>query len=76
MLSGVLKSSKAIQVNIFIMRAFVMLRQYALTYEELAQKIAEPEDKYDDVYDILQQLLSEKEQAESWHQRERIGFKK
>ncbi len=38
MLSGVLKSQKAVQVNIFIMRAFVLLRRFALTHEELAGK--------------------------------------
>ena len=43
MLSGVLRSPKAVQVNVAIMRAFVMLRRYTLTYAELAQKIAEME---------------------------------
>ncbi|TAK43582.1 MAG: hypothetical protein EPO28_05835 [Saprospiraceae bacterium] len=39
-------SQKAVQVIIAIMRTFVMLRRYALTYEELAQKIEELEAKY------------------------------
>ena len=43
MLSSVLRSEKAIDVNVAIMRAFVTLRRYALTYGELAQKITELE---------------------------------
>ncbi len=76
MLSGVLRSQKAIQVNIAIMRTFVMLRRYALTYEELAQKIEELEAKYGDVHEVLNLLLMGKEQAADWGNRERIGFKK
>ena len=43
MLSGILNSDKAISVNIAIMRAFVMIRQYALTYKELTDKLKEIE---------------------------------
>ena len=39
MLSSVLKSKTAIQINISIMRAFVMIRQFALTYQELNEKL-------------------------------------
>lgn len=39
MLSGVLRSPTAIEVNISIMRAFVVLRQYALVYAELNKKL-------------------------------------
>ena len=46
MLASVLNSPKAIQVNISIVRAFVMLRQLALTYKELAEKIGKLERKY------------------------------
>ena len=38
MLSGVLKSDKAIKINIAIMRTFVMIRKYALTYKDLTIK--------------------------------------
>ena len=79
MLSSVLRSSKAIQVNIAIMRTFVLIREYALTYAELAQKIAELEVNFDqkleDVYHVLKQLLSDKEQQQIWEERKRIGFK-
>jgi len=79
MLSSVLRSSKAIQVNIAIMRTFVLIREYALTYAELAQKITELESNYDqrfdDVYELLSQLLSDKERKETWEERNRIGYK-
>lgn len=66
MLSSILKSSKAIQVNIAIMRAFVEFRRYALTYAELAQKIAGMEAKFEkefaDVHEVLK-WLGEENQA-------------
>ena len=43
MLSSVLKSKKALQVNIAIMRAFVFIRQYALTHKDLTNKLKELE---------------------------------
>ena len=46
MLSGLLNSDRAVQVNIAIMRAFVKLRQVLLTHKELAQKLEELERKY------------------------------
>jgi len=46
MLSSVLNSKKAIQVNIAIMRAFVRLREILLTHKDLAVKIAALERKY------------------------------
>jgi len=48
MLSGILNSEKAIDVNIAIMRAFVMIRQYALTYKELTDKLKEIEGRFKD----------------------------
>jgi hypothetical protein len=43
MLSGLLNSDIAIAMNITIMRAFVMMRQFALTYQELSEKLIELE---------------------------------
>ena len=51
MLSSVLKSSRAIQVNLAIMRAFVQLRRYAASHKILAQKLQMLERKYD-VHDL------------------------
>lgn len=47
MLSSVLKSSRAVRVNIAIMRAFVQLRQVASTHHALMRKVNEMEEKYD-----------------------------
>jgi len=46
MLSGILHSKRAVQVNIAIMRAFVKLRELLLTHKELAEKLEELEHKY------------------------------
>ncbi len=47
MLSSVLRSEKAVQVNIAIMRTFVAIRQYAFGYKDLKEKIEQIESKYD-----------------------------
>jgi hypothetical protein len=79
MLSGVLKSTKAIQVNIAIMRAFVFMRQYALSHKDLTEKLKEIETKYDknfeDIYQAINYLIGEKEQELDLKNRKRIGFK-
>jgi hypothetical protein len=79
MLSGILKSDKAIDVNISIMRAFVFMRQYALTHKDLTEKLHELENKYDkqfkDVYDAINFLLQKDIQETEQKQRKRIGFK-
>ena len=78
MLSTVLKSTKAIQINISIMRAFVLIRQFALTNKELAEKLKELETKYDrqfkDVYEAINYLLKKDQQETEQKQRKRIGF--
>jgi phage regulator Rha-like protein len=64
MLSSVLNSERAIQVNILIMRAFTKLREVLLTHKELAQKIEKLEAKYAEcdekikaIFDAIKQLL-------------------
>ena len=47
MLSSVLNSDRAIEVNILIMRAFVKLREMLSTHKDLAKKLEEMEKKYD-----------------------------
>ena len=79
MLASVLNSEKAIQVSIQIIRAFVFLRQYALTHKDLTDKIKELESKYDqqfhDVYDALNYLLKKDKQETEQKNRKQIGFK-
>ena len=74
MLSGILNSDKAISVNIAIMRAFVMIRQYALTYKELTDKLKEIEGRFTDVYDAINYLLNKDKLQIEQKQRKRIGF--
>lgn len=61
MLSSVLRSDRAVQVNIAIMRAFVQLRSMLATHEELRRKIEEMERKYDArfqaVFATIKQML-------------------
>ncbi|KQS33439.1 ORF6N domain-containing protein [Dyadobacter sp. Leaf189] len=74
MLSSVLKSTKALEVNITIMRAFVRMRQNYLDSAELRQRIEaielEMETKFEDIHQALQYLLDPPQPA-----RATIGFK-
>jgi hypothetical protein len=74
MLSGILNSDKAINVNIAIMRAFVMIRQYALTYKELTDRLKEIEGRFTDVYEAINYLLDKDRQQIEQKERKRIGF--
>jgi hypothetical protein len=62
MLSSVLRSKQAVQVNIAIMRAFVRLRELLSTHANLARKLEAMEKKYDAqfkvVFDAIHQLMS------------------
>ena len=79
MLSSVLNSPKAIQINIQIIRAFVFVRQYALSHSDLTVKLRELESKYDkqfkDVYDAINFLLQKDQLALVQKQRKKIGYK-
>jgi len=79
MLSGILNSDIAIETNIAIMRAFVFVRQYALTHKDLTTKLQELENKYDkqfnDVYEAINFLLQKDNQETEQKQRKRIGYK-
>ncbi|HRZ97638.1 MAG TPA: ORF6N domain-containing protein [Paludibacter sp.] len=65
MLASILKSEKAIEVNIQIVRAFVILRQYALGYGELNQKLEtfmlETNMQFNDIYQALTEMASQTE---------------
>ena len=63
MLSSVLNSDKAIAINIAIMRTFVSLRQFALNYKELNDKITEIEKQFPDIYKILNFLMDKEKPA-------------
>ena len=73
MLSSVLRSDKAVHVNIEIMRAFVRLRRLLSSHAELASKLAALEKKYDaqfkGVFDAIRELMRPVEK-----ERRPIGF--
>ncbi len=82
MLSGILNSDKAIQMNIAIMRAFVEVRrilsrendlkeQFKLIKEQLGNHDAQ----LNQLYDAMENLLDEKAMQKKWEERELIGFK-
>jgi len=80
MLSSVLKSKKAIHMNISIMRAFVMMRQWALTHQELSARLDALEQQYghkfSDIEQVLNFLIQKDQKKTQQQQRDRIGFKK
>ena len=79
MLSSVLNSEIAIDVNIAIMRAFVMIRQFALTYHELSDKLLELEiqhnQKFDDIEQVLTYLIQKDNQQTQQSNRKEVGYK-
>ena len=78
MLSSVLRSSRAVQVNVQIMRTFVRLRQMLSSNTGLSRKLDELEKKYDQkfkiVFDVLRALTEEDEQEQQHQRRKRIGY--
>jgi phage regulator Rha-like protein len=75
MLSSVLNSERAVQVNIAIIRAFVKLREMLSTNKDLARKLADMEKKYDSqfkiVFDAIRQLMTPAEPK-----KDKIGFRR
>jgi hypothetical protein len=75
MLSSVLRSKRAIQVNIEIMRAFIKLRQMYISHKDLKRKIDAMEKKYDEqfqiVFEAIKQLIAEDEKP-----KKKIGYVK
>ena len=79
MLSSVLNSDRAIEVNIQIMRAFVKLREMIASNKELAKRLDELESKYDEqfkvVFDAIRELMApaEPKKRKIGYRREREG---
>ena len=73
MLSSVLRSKRAIHVNIQIMRTFTQLRKMLSTHKDLKRKIESMEKKYDEqfqiVFEAIKQLLTEEDKP-----KKTIGF--
>jgi hypothetical protein len=82
-LSSVLRSERAIQMNIAIMRAFIAIRRLAMQHEEILQQLAEltnrvgsHDQQLASIYVAIENLLDDKADQQSWANRERIGFRK
>lgn len=82
MLSGILNSDKAINMNIAIMRAFVEVRRIIYQQNDLKQqlqlikdRLGEHDAQLNQIYDAMENLLDEKAAQIKWEDRERIGFK-
>ena len=81
MLSGVLNSDKAIQMNIAIMRAFVAIRKILIQdsdlkvqLQEIKERLGEHDAQLNQIYDAMENLLDEKAAERKWSERARIGF--
>ncbi len=82
MLSGILNSDKAINMNIAIMRAFVEVRKIFLKendwkeqLKEIKERLGEHDTQLNQIYDAMENLLDEKASQRKWEDRQRIGFK-
>jgi hypothetical protein len=82
MAAGILKSDKAVQMNIAIIRAFIALRKFAVQYSDLVEQLKELKDKIgnhdaqlNQIYDAIENLLDEKAEQKKWNERERIGYR-
>ncbi len=74
MLSSVLNSEKAIEINISIIRAFITFRQFSLTYNELKERIGEIEKQFPDIYKALNYLVDKDALAKNNEERNKIGY--
>ncbi len=74
MLASVLKSKKAIDLNVAIVRAFILLRQMAISHKDLLKKIEELEKRYNknfhEIYEVLEELVNPPQPK-----RKRVGYK-
>ncbi len=82
MLASVLKSDKAVKMNIAIVRAFIALRQFTINYKDLSKEIIELKNitsvhniQLNEIYSAIENLLDDKVERKNWDDRERIGFK-
>jgi hypothetical protein len=74
MLSSVLRSAHAVRVNIAIMRTFVRLREFIATHEQIAERLATIERKYDGQFLAVFEAIRELMTPAPSRRRRRIGF--
>ena len=83
MLSGIINSKKAIQMNIAIMRAFVELRRvlliksdFKLQLDLIKDRLSGYDAQLNQIYDAIENIMDESAAKNKWDNRTRIGFKK
>ena len=87
MMASVLRSDRAIQMNIAIVRVFIGLRKMSLEHKslreqlelmrkELRNRLGSQDQKLDVVYRVIEKLVREKASQKKWEERNRIGFNK
>jgi phage regulator Rha-like protein len=82
MLASVLRSKKAIAMNVAIIKVFIGLKQLLIDTKDLTEQIREIRETITDhneqlkhIYDAIENLLDEKVEKKSWNHRQRIGYK-
>jgi hypothetical protein len=82
MLASVLRSEKAVKMSIAVVRAFIMLKDYAVKQQNVTEQLRELRDRLGEhdvqlnsIYDAIENLLDDKEEKKSWEDRPRIGFR-
>jgi ORF6N domain-containing protein len=82
MLASVLKSGKAVQMSIALVRAFIALKQIVTKQSTISEQLQEIRDRLGEhdvqlncIYDAIENLLDEKANEKKWEDRPRIGFK-
>jgi phage regulator Rha-like protein len=82
MLSGILNSDKAINMNIAIMRSFVEIRKIIFRQNDLKEQLKEIKDRLGEhdaqlnqIYDAMENILDEEASEVKWNERERIDFR-
>jgi phage regulator Rha-like protein len=83
MLASVLRSERAVQMSIAVVRAFIALKQYVSRQDGLSQQLQEIRDRLGEhdvqlnsIYDAIENLLDEKVAEKKWKDRDRIGFRR
>jgi phage regulator Rha-like protein len=83
MLSGIINSKKAIQMNIAIMRAFVELRRvlliksdFKLQLDLIKDRLSGYDAQLNQIYDVIENIMDETAAKNKWDNRTRIGFTK
>jgi len=78
MLSSILKSERAIEINISVVTAFVHMRQYAFNHKDLTNQLKQLENQYnkqfDDVFEAINYLMKKDTLAKHQIERKKIGF--